>query len=200
MEQNKIYEYSTHIPMLRAVMRDYKPLFVLELGIGLYSTPILCKSSYLGIENNFDWILEIIGLYPEATVMHHRTDIGVSTLLKDLNEEQKSKISEYYKSLIIPGIHPNFLFVDNYASFRTIAINELRDKFDLIAYHDCQPDGVRAYAYDNLNKEGFNSYYLKSPTSWTCLMVRPDIDKGMIDLPIDDYLIDWPDCKSMSYE
>lgn len=195
----KGHEASTHIPVLRAVIRDYNPLFVLELGIGIYSTPVLVKSNYVGIENNSEWIGRIKTLFPDADIRHHETDIKRGTFPKELNREQIGEITIYYRSLVIPDIHPNFLFVDNYAAFRTIAINELRDKFDIIAYHDCQPE-VTGYEYDKVNKEGFNSYYLKSPTSWTCLMVRMDIDKGKLDLPLREYLNDWPDCKFLKYE
>jgi hypothetical protein len=195
----KGHEASTHIPVLRAVIRDYNPLFVLELGIGIYSTPVLVKSNYVGIENNSEWIGRIKTLFPDADIRHHETDIKRGTFPKELNREQIGEITIYYRSLVIPDIHPNFLFVDNYAAFRTIAINELRDKFDIIAYHDCQPE-VTGYEYDKVNKEGFNSYYLKSPTSWTCSMVRIGIDSGKLDLPLREYLNDWPDCKFLKYE
>jgi hypothetical protein len=194
------YEASTHIPILRGVVKEYNPLFVLELGIGIHSTPHLVHSNYLGIENDLAWIERVKKLYPDMNVIHHPTDLKIGTNLKEITPQKEEEIAEYYKRLNIPDLHPNFLFVDNYVAFRTLAINELSDKFDLIAYHDCQAEGVEQYQYYRLKKEGFNSYYLKSPTSWTCLMVRSEIDKGRIDLPIAEYLRDWKDCAFLNYE
>lgn len=194
------YEASTHIPVLRAVLKEYKPLFVLELGIGIYSTPVLAQSNYVGVENDIEWLNRIKAMFPGIDARYQPTELKIGTTLKELTDNQKSEIVEYYKSFPVPDKHPNFLFVDNYVAFRMMAINELRDRFDIIAYHDCQPEGVRQYEYDKINKEGFNSYCLRSPTSWTCLMVRSEIDKGRLDFPIVDYLRDWPDCKFLKDE
>ena len=54
------YEWSTHQPLIRAVMEQYKPTFVLELGCGDNSTPIFLeyKTKLLSIEKNigcFRW-------------------------------------------------------------------------------------------------------------------------------------------------
>jgi hypothetical protein len=194
------YEASTHIPILRAVVREYNPLFILELGIGIHSTPHLVYSRYVGIENDPEWIARVKKLFPDIEVIYHQTDLNIGTNLKEITPDKEEEIASYYRSLNIPDLHPNFLFVDNYVAFRTLAITELKDRFDIIAYHDCQAEGVEQYQYYRLNKEGFNSYCLKSPTSWTCLMVRSEIDKGRLDLPIAEYLKDWPDCKFLKYE
>lgn len=197
MINNCKYDYSTHLPLLRAVMDNIKPAFVLELGTGIHSTPVLSKGNYLGIENDLEWMAEV-NKACQAKIIHQPTDIDISTPLRALTEAQQKEITDYYNSLVIPDVLPRFLFVDNYTGFRTLAINALKEKFDFVSYHDCEPAGIAWYDYDRLDKRGYYSYYICSPTSWTCLMSRKAVELTM-DNYIKEYLKEWPACNYLTY-
>lgn len=175
------WDCKTHLPALRAVMDLYAPEFVLEMGIGIHSTPVLLEYpvKYIGIENDMEWV-DLMNSKVEAEIIFHPLDssINAGTPLSSLTKEQTDKISNYYKSLKIPAIRPNLLFVDQWTCNRVLSINALRGKFDIIIYHDCEPAGIIEYSYDRINSRGFNTYILKSAKSWTGIMIRQKIDKG----------------------
>jgi hypothetical protein len=78
-----------------------------------------------------------------------------------------------------------------------VAINTLKDKFDLIIFHDCQPEGLIMYSYDQVKTNGFKMKFLKSPTSWTALMYKEERELN-IQKYIDEYLKDWPEAEPMT--
>jgi hypothetical protein len=175
------HEWNSHQPLIKAVMDLYKPQFVLELGIGENSTPIFMSYNvnHLCVESNKEWIGHIKSKYENLNVIYHNLeDIQIGTHLNEITEEQKLDISDFYDNINLPDLNPRLLFVDQYTACRTISINTLRDKFDLIIYHDCQPDGIEFYNYDLINDTGFVRYFLKTPISWTGLLVKEINDKG----------------------
>jgi len=194
MEFYKGYESSTHQPLVKAVLEAYSPEFVLELGIGDYSTPLFASTSYVGIENNIAWINRMRVKFPDLHFIYHKVNFDIADKLESLSDEQKEGLGLFYSSVMVP--RPNLLFVDNYTASRTIAINALKDRFDLIIFHDCQPEGAMVYRYDLIETEGFKMKYLKSPTSWTALMYRVEKDLN-IEPYIDEYLKEWPDAAPM---
>lgn len=179
---------TTHLPLVGAALEVFKPKFILELGIGYYSTGIFNSyikefpsCGYLGVENDISWIKQLKSSYPELFFAYH--DLGsVSTFmpLSSLSPYRKDLIIDYYKSIALPTVCPRLLFVDNYGSCRAMSINALRDRFDLIIMHDCEPVGVYFHGYDKINTEGFTMYYLKTNLSWTMLMVRSGMENASI--------------------
>lgn len=168
MTNERGWPWASHQPMIKGVMDLYKPEFILELGIGENSTPILLNNApkYLGVENNKEWIDFMQLKYKFPFVWH---DLDRETL----------PLREYYNSILIPDVTPRLLFVDNYESCRLIAISTLKNKFDLIIFHDCEPEpGARVNHYDLVDYNGFNVYYLKTPQNWTGFMVRIGVDRG----------------------
>lgn len=162
MEIGTTWQWASHQPLIQGVLDLYKPQFILELGIGENSTPLLAKHNYLGVENNPEWIKLIQQKY-DVEILHHDLD------------RQTAPLTDYYNSIPLPLEFPRLLFVDNYESCRTIAINTLRDQFDLIIFHDCEPEpGARVNHYEMINSEGFKVYFLKTPANWTGLMIRDD--------------------------
>ena len=178
------WQWKTHQPIIRAVMEFYKPRFVLEIGIGMNSTPVFYEypTFLVGIENDYEWFLYMKKKYP-IQLFHHQLDegIGIATKLQWLTQKQKDNIYNYYTGITLPIIKPNLLFVDQWTCNRTLSINALKDKFDLIIYHDCQPweSGIPEYEYNLINFEGFNVYFLRNCDNWTGLMIRKEFDKGM---------------------
>jgi hypothetical protein len=194
IEFYKGYQSSTHQPLLRAVIKAYKPQFILELGIGDYSTPILsgAGAAYLGIENDNEWIKR----FPGLDIIHHPVNFGLSDNLRSVPNELIG-LHNYYCGISIPSDKPNLLFVDNWTACRMIAINSLSDRFDLIIYHDCQPKNIPTYNYNGINHAGFGVKYLTSPTSWTGLMYREDKELDIQPF-IDEYLKEWPEAAPMN--
>lgn len=202
------YEWSTHQPLIKATMELYKPSFVLELGIGESSTSIFLeyKTKLLSVENNNEWIDYIKTKYENIDVIYHDLKdekITLTTHLYDLNESKKNEITSFYEKLKFSKLRPNLLFVDQYTCARTLSINALGDKFDLIIYHDSQPAGIPWYSYNLIKLDNFNNYHIKTNTSWATLMVRKNMDKGLESLSniitphIEDYKKDNPTCPVM---
>lgn len=190
----KGYQSSTHQPLLRAVLKAYNPRFVLELGVGDYSTPILSNSGavYLGVENDKEWIER----FPGLNIIHHSVSFNNETNLRSIPQEAWN-LSNYYSLISIPPDRPNLLFVDNWTACRMLAINALKDRFDLIIYHDCQPKNTLTYNYNGINHADFSVKYLTSPTSWTALMYREDKELDIQPF-IDEYLNEWPEAAPMN--
>jgi len=201
MKLNKGYGSYTHQPLIKGVLDLYEPEFILELGIGVYSTPIFLgrinncpgkEVGYFGIENNAEWIAYIEKKYDTPTLFKHHDldDIKIGDSITDLRYNQIRDITKYYKALKFSNKRPNLLFIDNYASCRAIAFNALRHGFDMIILHDCEPHAVGWYCWDILQVKEFEIYYLTSYESWTGLFIRPDNDKGYKTLKssVDSYI------------
>lgn len=202
------HAWSSHQPVIRTIMELYVPLFVLELGVGLYSTPIFLeyKSNLLSVENNKEWIDYMNNIFGKTQILFHdlKDNINSVTLLNELSEEKKEEITSFYKNLNLPELHSNLLFVDQYLSCRLLSIKALYDKFDIIIYHDCHPNEMSLHEYNVLkNIKGFNKYYIISNISWTYLMIRKNIDCGFkilnnnMTLNIEKYKIKYPEINDM---
>jgi hypothetical protein len=201
----KGYEWATHQPLIRLAM-NYNPRFILELGGGIYSTPIFLAydTEFRCIDNDVEWaeyLSENYGIDVEV----HKCSAG-ETHYDELTERQKAEIAEYYRHLIIPGNRPNLLFVDQVASCRLISIQELKSRFDIIVYHDHDAAGFWTSSFQILDRSGFNSYIVKTPGTGACIMIRKELDKGfernnevMIDY-MNDFLSKWDECKTMTFD
>jgi hypothetical protein len=195
------FEWATHQPLIKAVMELYAPHFILELGSGIYSTPLFKDSNLLCIENDKDWV-ELLKHDMNINIIHHDLgDVHDYDLVNDISEKQKKEIRNYYKNLEIPDMRPNLLFVDQVPACRLISINTLRDKFDIIIYHDCDDQGIKLNCYDQINTEGFNSYFLHTNMTGACCMIRKRRDKGMlketVDVYIKQFMQEWELCTKM---
>jgi hypothetical protein len=180
-EVDNNYEWATHQPLIKAVLKVFNPNFILELGAGYHSTLIFKDhpAEFMSIDDNKEWV-DYLNITYGTKILWHNTGFENNNIhYKDLTPYQKSSLAYSYCSLALPGTYKSLLFVDHFTCGRFIAINELKDRFDFIIFHDCQPEGQREFSYDLLNYEGFKTYYLKSQTSWTCLMVNEMLDKGI---------------------
>lgn len=184
------YEWSTHIPLNQAIVEVMQPKLIVELGTGLHSTPIFLKSTaekLYFIDNDANWLNEIKKnnqFDDRCTIMHHDlgSEIHLTTFLRELSQEKRNEITNYYKELSKTitsiDVKPKMLFVDHYTCARALSINTLYKDFDLVLYHDCQPKGTKWYEYyfeSDLYKN-YDSYFLRSPTSWTGCFVKKEYD------------------------
>jgi hypothetical protein len=192
MKIDNFYEWSTHRPLLQALVFAFNPKFILELGMGLFSSPIFIDynpEELVFIENDEEWIKHMKEKFGSSyNIILHKLDDSVllGTHPYQLTSNQRDAISGYYKDLSkllqSKDMHPRFLFVDNFTCCRNFAINILYSVFDIVAYHDCQPAGIPWYEYsfeENLRKE-FNHYTLKTPTSWTGVFIRRSLDQSRL--------------------
>lgn len=198
-------EWTTHQPLIQSVMEVYKPRFILELGMGNFSTPFFINkgAQYLGVENDEKWIDHLKNNLGNMDTIFH--DLGpnvkLGTHLYEINDEQKTSIINFYKSLKYPDLKPNVLFVDQFTCCRTLSINTLGNDFDVIMYHDCQPAGIPWYSYNLINLDGFQIFTLKSDISWTRLMVKhyDDSFTNVVQSFIQIYKKNNPDIKYMEF-
>jgi hypothetical protein len=177
-------QWASHQPLIKSVMEFYKPKFVLELGVGNFSTPELIKDNeYLGIENDINWINTIKNKFNNLNIVHHDLgrEVKIGTKYNELSENQKNEFIKFYENINIPQASPKLLFVDQFTSVRTISLNALGNKFDIIIYHDSEPAGIKWYNYDLLNLNNFKKFHLKSDTVWTTLLIK-ELDIKIIDL------------------
>lgn len=202
------YEWMTHAPLIRAVMDVYSPAFVLELGVGDYSTPIFVEYGvkYLGVDTELEWVNDIIKKYDVNVFYHEIGEIGRRLNYKKITEEQRADIREYYEGLMFPELKPNLLFVDQDATCRLISIQVLSPKFDIILYHDHDEMGFEDNSYDLINDYGFNRYALTTERTGAGVMIRQGIDKGIevlndaIQPYIKQFVEGLTDCKWMNFD
>ena len=184
----KGYEWETHQPLIRAVMDLYKPDFVLELGAGYYSTPVFLEYEvgFMTVENNREWVDIMNKEFNLNVIFHNLYAIEEGQGVDSLTAEQRHEIISFYRKLEVSKEN-NLLFVDNFRCCRMLAINTLRDKFDLIIYHDSESFEVNNF--DRVNKEGFKIYTLQTSGPCTTLMVKND--KGFKELQetIEPYIV-----------
>lgn len=140
MDRNRL-TWGSHIDLNNALMDTFDVKGVVELGVGLYSTPIFrrCPRT-LSIECDLGWynkIVKDLSSTDNHKIIYH--DIGglpIQTKRWDVPKERREKNTQLYRDLDVTDY--NFLFVDNHASLRRDALDILHHKFDIIVYHDCQ--------------------------------------------------------------
>lgn len=196
----KGYEWETHQPLIRAVMDLYKPSFVLELGAGYYSTPVFMEyeMTFMTIDNNKEWCNIMSRDFGINVIFHDLGEIPEGWVYNRLNAEQRHEIISYYRNLEIPDCN-NLLFVDNFSSCRMLAINTLRDKFNMIIYHDSE--SLEVNSFDLVNKEGFKGYTLQTSGPCTTLLIKEDKGLGELQEVIEPYIVTflnkYPNCTLM---
>lgn len=191
------WRWSTHQPLIETVLSVLEPDLIVELGGGIFSTPVFIAHDpdrFICIENDKEWYEELIkevGSSEKLEIRLHDLGEGIDkgTFKKKLSNKQKAQIESYYLKLgkevqaIQAGI--KFLFVDNFICCRSIALNVLSKSFDILAYHDCEPAGIRWYEYyfSNHLKKKFHHYYLQTPDSWTGLFIanNREWDLGLLE-------------------
>lgn len=195
----KGYGWATHQPLIKVVMEIFKPGFVLELGTGFYSTPLFIDygTNLMVVDNDLEWIKLIQEKYKIKIIYQNIEGLEEKHGYNNLSEKQKEQIANDYSSIKIPDINPNLLFVDQWRSCRAISINILKNKFDLIIYHDSE--AIEENQYDLLDKKGFMSYTLKTNWTNTTLLSRISFDgvDSKILKYIDKFRKEYKECKVM---
>jgi len=183
------YKWSSHQPLIKAVMEEFEPELVVELGIGIFSTRFFlkdCVKQYIGIENNKEWLEKMqdeIDFPENAILRHHSVGFDIAVHLCDVVPEKRQEITEYYKTFAKEvDLRPEkgkVLFVDNYTACRTLALRALGRHFDYIIYHDCEPTAIEWYEYHFGDTfENYKNHNLMAP-SWTGLFIKEGIEHNL---------------------
>lgn len=162
-----------------------EPKFIVELGVGNFSTSLLIKhgaDKILHVENDQQWLDQIVSKYGSNSssefIYHQLPDsITKSTRRQDLPESVIDQCRIYYQSLAnrvrsTPMV-PKLLFVDHFAGIRTQAINQLANEFDFVIYHDAE--SPKEYDYQLIDRSFdhlFDRYLLRTRSSWTGFFSR----------------------------
>lgn len=195
---NTNYAWSTHQPLIKAVLKAFDIKFVMEMGIGVFSTPlfIMYGCETVLVENEEGWI-DYMNYYcnKDLKCIHHKVPIpnqeaGYDYLTPELIEELKS----YYSSLkyLVSKNGLKLLFVDNYSSCRALTVNTLYSAFDIVIYHDCEPQSIarQNYYFDEKLKSNYVNYLLTSPRTWTGCFIKKEIDSPRLSEIIKP-IMDW---------
>lgn len=197
------YKWSTHQPVVKAMVALVSPELVLELGVGRYSTPMFTKfnvKKIIHIDSDAGW-LELVQKENASTITsksefryHDLSTLGINsikTLPKDLTAIQQHQIDEYYTALASEikamPYKSSLIFTDGFASCRQSTVNCLTRVTDVMIFHDAEHPLV--YGYDCLDPkiyETHNEYLLKTATSWTGFLIK----KGIINFDTLSFLID----------
>lgn len=133
--------YSTHAPILAAVMAIAPPGDVIEFGIGGYSTPLLhglCALSgrkMVSIESNAQWMKELSSYASDGHLLVHDPSPHASP--------------------IVTSRRWAVAFVDNGQYERRPCLDVIHDRCDIIVVHDTERPEL--YAYEPFLTEMFKS-------------------------------------------
>jgi len=190
MKTRRNWSWSTNKPLLSSLVEVAEPKFILELGTGLHSTPIFLNSNckdIIFIDNDQRWLNHV--KRRNVFKPYHKTffhdlgpEVSIGAFPKELTKAKKAEIKDYYNKLLdnisILDKFPKLLFVDHFTCCRTLAINTLYKGFDIIAYHDCEPRGVRWYEYyfEKELENNYSHYKLRTPRSWTGCFIKHGSD------------------------
>lgn len=188
MSPKKMFKWSSHQPVIHTALELLQPEFVLELGMGNFSSPLFINSNakkIIHIENDGKWIDIVKTNFKfdnRSEIIFHNLNAAIS------NSTRKSKVptqvledaTEYYNNLKLKletlNYNKKLLFVDHFASLRVLAINTIATSFDYVIYHDAE--APEEYEYETLDKsllETFDHYILQTPSSWTGFFVKRNI-------------------------
>jgi hypothetical protein len=131
----------SHQPVIRSVIKVFKPEAVVECGCGPNSTPIWsagCKS-VVGIEHNQEWIDAIADKCGKNVVFVSKQfgNLVFSTYPEKLILKQRKEI--YYWYLLLPKkLKIDLLFVDSFAGTRVYSLMAMARHAGITMYHDTE--------------------------------------------------------------
>jgi len=181
--------FSSFLPLLKSVLDIFDFDFVVELGPGMYSTPLLMNvNKSIHIENDELWYNLLKKSYDfnnNSVLIHHK-----SNCLNDY--------VSYYNQAVFEKIFENYnlklLMVDHYRYARKEAINILGNEFDVILYHDSE---FKQNNYDKIDSnvtDNFKKYELRfSKLPHTGLLINKKIDvkkdiNSVVKIKCEEYL------------
>lgn len=197
-------DWYTHLPIIEYFINNHEISFVLEHGTGVFSTQRLNSDNwnYMGFEESEEFytkMQEDESYKKRVCFFNLPSGINIGTRPCELDHDQVHAISsDLFKIkniLLSRGLefnryeqrnkNINILFVDGYTCSRTMWINTLYGFFDVIIFHDTEPNSWYDYGYEKISDniyKNYDSYKVTSNTSWTSFLVNKN-------LSIDKYLL-----------
>jgi hypothetical protein len=184
------WAWGSHLPLLESLIQVVHPELILELGMGRHSTPLFARerqASLLFVENDKKWLVDTISSVDfgnNCTFSLHQLppEIKIATKPVEISPAAKDDAVSFYRRLAerLQGRKefPKMMFADQFTCCRTFSINELHPHFSIVAYHDCEPAGIRWYNYRFRKTllDGFDHCVLKTPDAWTGCFIRKDMN------------------------
>lgn len=189
MSPKKQFKWSSHQPVIQTLLALLEPQFILELGVGNFSTPLLLASDakkILHIENDQPWLDHVTQQFSNDTRSEFRFhDLGPgvkkSTAWSILPPHWQAQQTQYYQTLALDLAQytgPRLLFVDHFTCLRVLSINCLADYFDAVIYHDAETPDTYGYQHMRADLAGqFDHWQMRPNSSWTGFLVR----RGQLD-------------------
>ena len=171
----------THIPVLKAVLKCFEPVGILELGTGEKSTLLFYKYGHeygkevVSIETDIEWFVKIRSLLKPRVgfeLLYHDIGHGIHRKSRNIPKNViRECLSFYYKVL---NKHPelSFLFIDHITGLRMPALVGLFDKFDFIAYHDTQAAGYHYDKFDSIDSSQYWHLSFQRFKVWTDVLIH----------------------------
>lgn len=185
MSPKKQFKWSSHNPVIMTALDLLQPDFVLELGVGNFSTPLLLGSQakmIWHVENDRPWLDHVQQTFNIDSRSHFRYHdisdrVNKSTAWSSLPPDLQATQHAYYENLAAEvsrvDMHVRLLFVDHFTCVRTLAINHLAPQFDWVIYHDAEtPEVYEYHKIDSTLFDSFDHYVLQTASSWTGMLIR----------------------------
>jgi hypothetical protein len=131
--------YGTHLPILQAVIEHFKVSSALEMGMGEWSTPLLCKhlKRVVSVENSQEYHDFIIKqCQPSLTFVHKVAGIGSYESADRIPGTVWSECETFYDRLSERIDPVDILFVDHWLGLRGLAIVKLIRLCRFLIFHD----------------------------------------------------------------
>lgn len=137
--------WGSHLEVLEKIFKVWTPEFVLEFGLGKYSTPFFRSKNVklVSVESDPKWIQ----MYDHEIIHLNVDGLTYNKLESSLTAEQRKSIIDQLLKIQVPQC-PNLLFIDGDASTRVMTFSVLAAKFDVVVAHDTQP--FNPYGYERL--------------------------------------------------
>lgn len=179
--------WGSHIPVHEALMDTYDVQGILELGAGLHSTSFFFNNceDVVSIETDEEWIAKLRESLKED--QHHKLvlhpvpdDISRATRRNNVTKEFLKESVSFWKKNISDNM--NYLFIDSISCLRLEALEKLKNKFDIIVFHDANPRGLNNhYNVDILDKlsksKKYNLIVDETYTQYTGILILKKLDK-----------------------
>lgn len=147
--------WGSHIPAHKALIDTYDIQGILELGAGLHSTSFFFNNcdNVISIETDKSWVKKLRTELKEderhKLVLHEiPQNISRATRRRDITNEFLKDSVAFWKKNITKEI--NYLFIDSISCLRLEALEKLRNKFDIIVFHDANSKGLKNHYNENI--------------------------------------------------
>lgn len=173
----KFAKIGTHLPVLQSIIEIFRPRLAMELGAGLYSTPLLVDNFewLVSVENDQFWYKKICRRYANKRnieIIYHPIEKHIHSSLSSLDINEVEIHRSFYQSLSDANPKSELLFVDQASCLRTISLMEMYRRFKFIVWHDADCDKYEYQRFYDLDLSDYNRYWFRLNKYATGFMIR----------------------------